>query len=244
LFTGYFKGIKISSQNSHAIYGFQDSVTMRMYYHETDLYRQNKYFDFKLNDRSLQFNHIDYDRSGTKLTVLNAANKEVLSTQTGGAGYTQSATGLYAKISFPTIRQILQRPDFIKIVKAELIIKPVAGSYSGQYPLPSQLIAATTDGLNEPGAALVTGSGVSLVTQNGNLFQDPLYPANTNYIYDVTSYLLQQLNTTGINENGLLLVPPPGNRTNIFNRLVTGDAYNKNADTRMQLKVFYVSVTH
>lgn len=243
VFSNYFKGIKISTLNSNAIVGFKDSVTMRLYYHETDLYRQNKYFDFKLSDRSLQFNHIDYDRTSTTLAALNTSNKEIASTQTDNAGYMQSATGLYIKISFPAIRQILQRPDFIKLVKATLIIKPVAGSYNGLYPLPPELVAATTDGLNQPGGTLAIGTSPNLVIENGNLVQDPLYQLNTNYSYDVTSYLAAQLSLTGINQNGLLMIPPAANRSG-FNRLTIADAYNKNTASRIQLKLYYVSVIH
>jgi Domain of unknown function (DUF4270) len=244
VFTNYFKGLQITAQNSHAVYGFKDSVIMRLYYHETDLFRQDKYFDFTLNNKSLQFNNITSDRSGTPLTALNSSNRELISSQAAHIGYLQSATGLYLKISFPTLPQLLQRPDFIQLVKAELIIKPITNSFDAQYPLPPQLQATVTDALNEPGGPLIFGTGASAITQNGNLIQDPLNKTNTSYSYDVTSYLAQQLTVTGQNQNGLLLIPPSDKRSTTFDRLLIGDSRNANVDARIQLKVFYVSVIH
>jgi Domain of unknown function (DUF4270) len=244
VFLNYFKGLKITAPNSHAVYGFKDSVTMRLYYHEADLNRQDKYFDFTLNSKALQFNNIIYDRSGTPLTILNSTKKEVASAQTGNSGYLQSATGLYIKVSFPTLNQLLQRPDFIQLVKAELIIKPIINSYSIPYPLPPQLQASVTDALNEPGGALTIGSGSATITQNGNLLQDPINKNNTSYSYDVTSYLAHELTVTGQNEDGLILIPPAAARSAAFDRLVIGDARNPNVNARIQLKVYYVSVIH
>ncbi len=243
IFANYFKGLQVSAQGGNAVYGFKDSVVMRVYYHETDLYRQFKYFDFTLSSKSLQFNHISYDRSGTPLAVLNNSNRELPSSQANNAGFSQSSTGIYLKIAFPTIQQLLQRPDFVQLIKAELIIKPINGSYNGNFLLPPQLVAAVTDALNEPGFALSTGGSAATI-ETGNLFRDPLVSGNTNYSYDITSFLAQQLTVTGINQNGLLLVPPAGSRNTTMNRLIIGDIKNAITENRIQLKVYYVSVNH
>jgi hypothetical protein len=244
IFTSYFKGINISAAgNSNVINGFRDSVVMRLYYHETGLYRNNKYFDFTLGSKSLQFNNISYDRSSTPVAVLNSNNREAGSAQTGNAGYSQPATGLYMKIGFPTIRNLLQRTDYVKMVKAELIVRPVVKSFGNGFPLPPQLVAATTDALNEPGAPLMLASAAGTVTQLGNLFIDNLYSANTNYTYDVTTYLQQQISLTGYNQNGLLLIPPADSRHNSLNRLVAGDTKNPDAGSRIQLRLYYISIT-
>ncbi len=245
VFLNYFKGLQITAQNGAAIYGFKDSLIMRMYYHETDLNLNNKYFDFVLNGRNLQFNHISMDRSASPLAALNHNNKEIPSTQTNHLGFSQSATGIYLKIAFPNIKQLLQRPDYVELIKAELTIKPITGSYiQTKYPLPGQLVAAVTDALNEPGGPLVVGSGSSVVTQTGNFFYDPIVAGNTNYSYDVTNYLAQQMTLANLNQNGLLIVPQNGSRSNNFNRLIIGDSKYPDLQNRIQLKIYYISVIH
>jgi hypothetical protein len=244
-FLKFFKGVKISG-TGNVIYGFRDSVVMRLYYHELGINYVNKFFDFKLVNRNLQFNNILTDRSGTPVdpAYLNHNNPEVFSSQSGmkNAGYSQPLTGIYLKVSFPTLRQILQRPDFIKIVKAELIVKPVALNYGGNYPLPPNMNAAQTDGLNEPGSPLIIQVGATAVPQTGNLNIDNLNPNNTGYSYDVTTYLQSQINVSGNNQNGLILIPPAASRYATLNRLVIGDSRHPVAESRIQLKLYYISV--
>lgn len=246
-FTRFFKGLQLSADNGNVIYGFKDSVVLRMYYHETNLFYENKTFDFTLNNSNFQWNNITADRSGTPLTALSHSKPELASTQAGNVGYSQAASGLYLKISFPNLRGLLQRPDYIKIISAQLTIKPIPGSYgfNGKYALPPQLVAATTDAVDEPGGNLVTSSGGSAVTENGNLFIDYQNYSNTAYTYDVTSYLIGQLAlTNNYQANGLLMIPPSGSRYSALDRLVIGDSKYPNVNARVGLKIYYVSVNN
>ncbi len=240
LFTDYFKGLNISSTTGNNIFGFKDSAVIRLYYHQTDVGPQNKYFDFTLYNKPLQFNQVNTDRSGTPLTALNSVNNELLSTAAGNRGYLQTLSGLYLKISFPSIRKLLERSDFIKIIRADLVVKPIANSYSGTYPLPSILYAAQTDGSNEPGPSLSSATAGNSFAETGNLSIDYIYGINTTYSYDVTGYLSQEITNSAINKDGLLLFPPADSRFSKPNRLVIGDAYN--AKNKLQLNVYYISV--
>jgi len=244
-FTRFFKGLQLSASNGNVVYGFKDSVVLRVYYHETDNFYQNRYFDFTLNNSNFQWNNIKSDRTGTPLAALSPTNREISSTLTDNQGYSQAISGLYTKISFPYLRELLQRPDYIKLINAQLIIKPVPGSYSynGKFPLPPQLVASTTDALNEPGGNLTTSSGGTAVTETGNLFIDYQDFTNTAYSYDVTSYLIAQLALlNNYQSNGILLIPPAGSRYSTLDRLVMGDSKYSVANARAQLKIYYVSV--
>ncbi len=240
LFTDYLKGLNISASTNNNIFSFKDSVVMRLYYHQTDVALQNNYFDFAFDNSSLQFNHVVADRTGTPLTSLNTTNNEIFSTATNNIGYMQSITGLYLKIGFPTIRSLLERTDYIKIVRADLIVKPVINSYSSIYPLPPVLNAAETDGADEPGTTITSTSIGSTGVETGNLFIDGVYGTNTTYTYDVTGYLQQEITNSAINKDGLLLIPPSPNRFSAMNRVVVGDALNKK--NKIQLNVYYISV--
>jgi len=245
-FTNFFKGLQLSTSDANVILGFKDSVVLRVYYHETDQYYEKKAFDFTLNNSNYQFNNISYVRPATGgLANLGPNNKEIASSLTNNLGYSQAATGLYLKISFPTLRGLLQRPDYIKIISAQIIIKPYPGSYNGQFVLPPQLVAATTDALNEPGGTLTTTSGGTSAIETGNLYIDYQTGINTAYSYDVTNYLISQIATINTNfSTGLLIIPPSANRFGTLKRLVMGDSKNANLNSRVQLKVYYISVVH
>ena len=242
-FIAFFNGLQIApgTDPSTAVFGFKDSVVMRLYYHEADPSPVSKSLDFSFSDQNLQFNQIHADRTGTFLEPLNPANLEIPSSQMGNMGFVQTATGIVAKIRFPTLRNILQRPDYAKIIKAELDIEPIRGTYVGHYALPPQLAAYTTTVLNEP-LAPITGLAANgqQINQTGNLTIDWLYGQNTRYTYDVTAFLQQQIAISDNNKNGLLLQPPPPAFENEFNRLVFGDSDNPN--NRITLKLYYISI--
>ncbi|MEO8764265.1 MAG: DUF4270 family protein [Ginsengibacter sp.] len=242
-FLTYFKGLQLaaSSTGMHAVYGFHDSVIMRLHYHVTDIFSENKFLDFPFyNNDNKQFNQVKTERSGTPLSVFNSTNNEVVSTSTNNTAFIQPLTGLMAKVKFPTIRNLLLRPDYLKILKAELVVKPVKGSYNGNMPLPTELLAYTTDQRNffgSPLASVVSGASAS---ETGNLTTDPIYNENTFYTYDVTSYLQQQILVSTANQNGLLLAPPVASSIAGIRRAIIGD--QKNTQGPLQLKIYYVSV--
>ena len=240
-FLAYFKGLQLASTsgNMHAIYGFRDSVIMRLYYHETDVFTTNKHLDFTYyNNDNTQFNQVKSDRTGIPLAAFNSTNKEIISTSTNNSIYLQYLTGFLPKIKFPTLRNLLLRPDYVKILKADLFIKPVKTTYNSVTPLPPQLLAITTDQTNTFGTILTDNATGAY--QTGNLVVDQLYNENTMYDYDVTSYLQQQIQISYANQNGLLLVPPSATWISTLNRAVFGD--QKNAQGAVQLKLYYVSV--
>ena len=81
-------------------------------------------------NQSTQFNQITADRTGTPTAPLTRANPELPSTSSGNQAFLQPITSLYTKLLFPTISNLLGYPDYLAVMKAELIIKPVQGTYS------------------------------------------------------------------------------------------------------------------
>ena len=236
-FLGFFKGLTIypDDASSGAIFGFKDSVKMRVYYHEPGIVYTNLYTDFNLNNKAVQFNQISYDRSGSPSVPIDSLNPEVPTTATGNVGFIQSSTGLSVKLRFPTISALLQYPDYLSILKAELTIKPVEGSYSPTFALPPQLQLSLTDQGNLIGAQLPVGTGALIV--------DYLSGANTSYAYDITPYIKQAI-LGGVENNlnkGLMIsVPAPANNTT-FNRTVIGDQFNSKNINKVNLKIYYAS---
>ena len=237
-FINYFKGLELSadSASTNVIYGFSDSVIVRLHYHESDLFTENRVLDFRFyNNDNTQFIQVKTNTTGTALSVFNNTNKEVPAAALNNKAYLQYLTGFVTKIKFPTLRSLALRPDYVKILKAELTVKPLQNTYPFQTPLPPQLLAYPTDVLNGYGSPLsyVSTSGY----QTGSLVTDPLFGENTYYTYDVTSYLQQQILIGYANQDGLLLSSVSHNT---LDRLVIGDP--KNTNTAVQLKLYYVSV--
>ncbi|MBX2924333.1 MAG: DUF4270 family protein [Chitinophagaceae bacterium] len=243
-FEQYFKGLKISPENpgvNAAVYGFSDTVVMRLYYHESNPDVVQKYIDFTLASRNKQFNQIKYSRTGTLLDVTIPEDKEIAAVSLHNAAYIQPLTGAIMKLRFPNIREaLLQRTDFLQLMSAELILPPLGGSYSYNFMLPPQLSAYATNINNTLGGVLgLTGSTGSASAQYGDLTTDWLYGQDTYYKYDVTSYLQQQLDISGDNTNGLLFLPPSPSYNTTFNRAAFG---NSQTDQPVRLKVYYISV--
>jgi hypothetical protein len=248
-FLDYFNGLCISADNSGkgVIFGFNDSVFIRLVYHEPGASFHYVSVNFPLNNAAFQFNQVSFDRTGTALTAFNGLPRpnpvvplEVQSSATNHAAYVQSMTGLQAKVLFPTVFSLTQFSDYISLLRAELILKPVPGSYNPLLPLPPRLIASATSETNQLGGTLVSGSAI----QYGNLVTDYITGVNTAYTYDITNYLKQQFTLTGnvLTQQGLMFsAPPPANFT-AFNRVVFGDKNYKSFSA--QLVVYYVSLPH
>lgn len=242
-FEHYFNGLKISAENANgAILGFSDSITMRLFYHEVNPYVVQKYIDFTLTARNRQFNQISYDRTGTPLNVPIPEVKEISSESTAHTAFTQSLTNVFMKVTFPSLRSLLQRNDYVKIIKAELTVPPLKTSYDPLYMPPPQFqVSVTTSVNNDLGGLLVAnGATGSQSAQTGGLVIDWLYGENTYYTYDLTAYLQQQIALSGDTHNGLIFLPTSPAYSNRFNRVVVGDS--QNAKGNIKLKVYYVSV--
>ncbi len=239
-FIGFFKGLCIYPDESRpgSIFGFTDSVIMRLYYHEPGVFSSSNYVDFPMNDGSKQFNNIAVNRAGTPTEPINATNREVPSTATDNIAFIQSTTGLETKVRFPYLWKLIQRPDYISVLKAQLIIKPITGTYSPTLSLPPALNLFITDNTNFIGSPIVLNGS----PQSGNLVVDYLYGQNTSYTYDITSYIQQQISAGAENNaiNGLMITLPASASSFSFNRAVIGDKYNLK-NNNIMLKLYYIS---
>ncbi|MDR0794307.1 MAG: DUF4270 domain-containing protein [Chitinophagaceae bacterium] len=253
-FNNFFKGLKIESPNTGAtIASFKDSIEMRLYYSVPGVpLFQQKIATFDILNPSYHFNSITTDRTGTPLQDISRENP-IPSSSTNNMAFAQSVTGIMTKIGFPTINNVLQNPNFLKITNASLFIRPVIGTYDlGNFTLPQTLRLVQTNATNIIGAgsaalgfvgADLPVSGTS-VSQNGSLVMASGIE-NSYYTFDLTSYLQNVVrnNIPGYNNGyGLVLTTPAQAFDSTFNRLILGDAQNVNGNNRLQLKVFYLTV--
>lgn len=240
-FVKYFNGIRVSaSSNPQFAFGCKDSLVIRMYYKKPDLFLLSKTYDITIGAKIHHYNQISVDRTGTILSDL-AAKKQLPSSATGNAAYTSYIGGAMTKVRLNTIRDILKIPNYTKIIRASLVVRPLRGSYSPNYALPPQMRLASTTVNNQIGFDLAFFSNGSSIPQYGSLEIDYLYGENTSYAYDVTNYVaLIVRDPTISSNNGLLLLPPSPAMESSFNRVVVGN--KSNALGKIELSIVYAAV--
>ena len=245
-FLTFFPGIRISSgygPNPQIVYGYKDSIMMKLYYHNPDLQRSWSFLRFSFSNASYQFTEVQNPpiaplnkfRRG-----YNSVIEQIYSSDPDFKNmvYVNPLLGYTAKVEFPYLRNMyLQDTTLRTITKATLIIRPLVPSFSTQFQLPPSLILASTDLSNEPGAQVSTGT---LNLDYGG--------SDTQYSFDITAYLLEQLNdpTATAYKRGLIIMPSAANYFSQINRFVFGDKYYQSPYSsptfyQTEVVIYYVS---
>jgi hypothetical protein len=235
-FKKYFKGLAVVPVESDeaAVIGFyKDSTYMRLYYHNKG--EEQKYLDFKMSTTDLQSNQILYERAGTDLNEF-VKDTTIVSNSTDHAAFSQAGTGLVTKIEFPYIKNLQLSGRYYSILKAELIIEPIASSYTRMFPLPSKMYLSKPDPSVESWYGTIIEDPATSSSATGNLVVDWLYKKDTKYTYNVTSYVKYLLNQTSVDDNGLLFWSY--NFFNTLERVKIGDRYHK--DNKISLRLYFM----
>lgn len=243
-FQTYFKGIKLSpGENDNASvnsFVVNDKFpVIRIHYttigNETT---KEKKMDLSINT-STAFSQIETDRSNTLLHSLNYSTPSIPSAKTENKIYLQGLTGLYNKLSFPDLNEILKFGDHVVISGAYLYVYPVLGTYSDFTPLPREL---HLNYLNEEGKPIeIYVDPKTTQVQSGKLVKDDIYNKNTYYAFDITSYLQYELGKHGMYKSSLQLYLNETDKNNTLSSLVLGDADFKNEDNKIRL-VLYITI--
>jgi hypothetical protein len=230
------------------MYGFFDSCLMRVYYRENNNgAAKTKSIDFTLYTRPSTWNYITNNRSGSPTANLVTPTSVIQpppttpSSMTGHASYVDNILGLTTKLSFPYLNSISQRPDYVGLLRAQLTVIPLAGSFSTTWTLPPQVGINYTDLHNQLGAPIFsTASGTQ---QTGGIVPNYFAPLLSTYTYDVTNFVASQISnsTPGNNQVGLMLsITSPANLTQ-WRRLAIADQ-SFPIQQRIVLTVYYISL--
>ncbi|MFX1707846.1 DUF4270 family protein [Chitinophaga sp. CC14] len=230
-FLEFFKGLNVrGGPNSKAVSGFSatdSSLVMRLYYHVNEIITTVKYVDFKMQASNLQFNQVVADHTGTPLAPLAGNVKELSSASTGNRVFTQPITGSATRIDIPYIKNLVYMGQFFKIMKVYMTLKPVLGTYTDSR-LPPRMALCEVNKLND----------VTDTLTYGQLTVDKLYDKNTNYTFDITSYVTKEQTVSDVNSRGLLLTPSATDSRTTLDRLVTGD--QKNTQNQLKIQLYYL----
>ena len=182
--------------------------------------------DFTVYSSLFQYNNISYDRSGTTLASLQPS-KGISSVLTNDVSYVQAGTGLVTRLDFPSVKTFFANQPNLILNAAYLIVNPEAGTYPKNLLPPKQLQLYATDDTNIPLAAIQGGSAT--------ISFDYQYGLNTQYSFNIFSYLFGQIKSGTNYITPLFLVP--GTLGSGVQRLYLGDRIHPN--TKIQLKIFY-----
>jgi hypothetical protein len=140
------------------------------------------------------------------------------------------------KIGFPSILNLKELYPYIKVIKAELVIKPSSGTYSYPNRLPSTLHLYSTDNNNGLNVLFRDDQQQPLT---GNLQIDKLYGEQTQYTYNVTSFISNLIEEGPFSKNALLLTSPAGISASGFQRLIVND---QTLAKSIQLKLYILGL--
>ncbi|SCD19857.1 hypothetical protein PSM36_1032 [Proteiniphilum saccharofermentans] len=241
-FRTYFKGIKISpgTDDNAAVNSFvldEEYPAIRIHYTTIGAVstEENK-IDMTVNT-STAFSQIEADRNNTLLHSLGYDNP-IPSAETDNKVHLQGLTGLYTKLSFPDLNEILKLGDQVIISSAILYVYPVSGTYNDFTPLPANLVL---NYLDENGKAIDIYVDPSTVTvQSGTLVEDKIYGRNTYYAFDVTSYLQYELGLVGMYKSSLQLFLDDTEKNNTLKSLVLGDSSFSTEENRVKLIIYVI----
>ena len=232
----YLNGFVIKSDFGNSIIGFKIDDTrtfLRFYYHLDDLF--NTKSELKLpygSTTSKQFNSVKNDFTGTYLEKLKFNNTETPSEETGNIAYFQAMVGLLPKIQFPTLQDITLENNW-KILKAELVFEPVKTSYD-LFELPALFCLYRTDKYNKVGNVLKNYSDEVVYS---SLKVDELYNENTSYVFDITSFIINELNDLYFDsEQSLYIGLKEGDLNKSFERLMI-----ECKNPAVKLRIYYLT---
>jgi hypothetical protein len=214
-FYKFFHGIALTGEDPQqkSVYYFGcrtsgSNTVMRLYYRENGITPQASYVDFGIAPSTFQFNSFAYNRAGTALSAV-APGKRLLipAKETGNRIFLHGNGGLFPCFDFPALFSIKELHPYVKVIKAELEIKPPAMNYGpgNIYVLPPSLRLYTLEADNKLGTPVYNIAGTA--AQTGDLVVDYLYHKDTRYTYDLTGYVNNILEQGRIYQKPLVMVP-------------------------------------
>ena len=239
-FQKYFNGMVLvpgddcQTQISFAGNSSDSLCWMRLYYHISREEKDEYELDFALN-KSLLFQQVDIDRTGTPFENLSSKNNEIASSETGNMALIQGITGSYAKIEFPHLNKIRELGDHGYVISAYLIIHPLKGSYNGvahAAPLADSVLMYVSNETNTTTNAITNQNDE---IQTGSLTYHDEFQENTYYTYDITAFIADQLGKTGINKLNLQMIGDKYGYS--LKNLVIGN--QNTGDYNVQLEITY-----
>jgi len=238
-FVEYFEGLAIvPDENNSCILSFTavDSlINFRLHTHYVEKEKVTTIYNFPMKSASTCFSHISADRGGTWIESLKTQKEEISSSESGDLTFIEGGLGIVTRVDFPGLGGLLEM-DYRKILyKAELVLKPYPNGYKNN-ELPEDIEMYTTDKYNRLVEEITNSDGEAIYAEFN---VDNIYNENTYYLFDVTSYISDELSGGYFDtNNGLIIKLPSEKFLGSLDRLAF-DA-RKGISYRPKLNLYYV----
>ncbi|WP_163324744.1 DUF4270 family protein [Draconibacterium mangrovi] len=209
-FLDYFQGVALvpgDENNSILSFDVDTSFQIRIYTHIIKETKVNKSYTFVHQSTSHNhFNNVSNDVSGMALEQAITQTGEVSSGLLNKRSYLLASLGYTTRIDFPGISKILEVQYKNILYKAELVLKPLSGTYKNKGELPENLILYTSDKKNNVVEELTDQDDYSIPA---TFYYDEFYDEYTQYIFDITDFIYTELSDGYVDpEDGLLVMLP------------------------------------
>jgi hypothetical protein len=237
-FLDIFHGVALVPGNeNNSILSFKADSAMKiiLYTHIVEEEKHEKSYSFVKSDALNHCNNLVSDVSGTELSKLGSQKEEVYSYEMDEMTFLQGGTGIVTRIDFPGIGKILEVEYKNILYKAELVLKPVPGSFKSK-ELPASLILFQTDKYNNLLSQYTDDLGNPITS---TLHYDEYYDENNYYTFDITTFIYNELSDGYVDpDNGLLVMLPNSEFYGTLDRLV----FDTRSATRYRpiLNLYYV----
>lgn len=230
----YFKGIAIvPNKNNTALLGLNDTIRMNLNYSYigSDGFKKTGKKSLVTASKGLQYNNIQYDRTGTPYAQINNSNRELKSSATNNDVLIQSGTGLAAKINIPSLNEFLEQEN-IAINKIELIIETTGRNY-GAYPAPNALMLLVENSNGIP-FSYVTSPFTNTI-QSSSFIPGNESGVNGKYVFNLIEFV-KKLNTPLYKGTSLLLATSSPSLFNSANAMFIA---KENGKPKIKLNIVY-----
>ncbi len=241
LFHQYFQGIVIRDSDiaNSAIIGFNanpEDLCFKLYYNGKVERNGNEppAITISMGDAAFQFNSIHSDRTSTVLENLTNSTDDIYASMTNDRTYIQGGTGIMTKVRIPNLTRAFQHTNINKLIKAELILKPI-DPISKINELPSNLIISTIDNNMETTITDQRGNPIPMVLRtNSEDFENKYY-----YSIDITKTIIQELLKVTPNEDMYFLIKLPENiESNSITSLIFGGSNSTKYKPKLNLYTY------
>lgn len=242
----YFKGFALDyDENNKAVLGYRvtsDSIpVMRLYYHYFDYQNISKYIDFPVSVSSSPEGYINPDLQFNQISLPGPPFDTLVQTNmlpakyTGNSTYVQGGTGILTRLEIPYLRYLGDNYENMKILSAELVLKPVRHSYD-IFDLPQKISLLQTDRFNRLGSYVYGSDGSVLVAR---LKIDELFHEETSYTFDVTAYVKAIISLQSDQIPSLFVTLSPEDLNKTLDRLVLSSQSQGNQNVTLKVHFMF-----
>lgn len=212
-----------------------ETAYVKLYSHRVEQEKVEEERTFPLESSSRQFYQLIHS-SESAFSSLKSSKDKLPEGAANGTALLQAGTGYKVRIDFPYLNNLLEIKEQGRIVKAQLILRPMIGTYK-HFDLPSTIYIAAVDKINAVDSYLTDSEGNQVA---GTLEVDKMYNENTSYIYDITNYLNYRITEPIIDPNdGLMLTFPTSTNNQTLDYVSFGGHFNTQSQSELHIYYYY-----